>query len=375
MVGIVIRAWKWYAGSWFGSNLWLHPIHQKISLIGMFISSSASNSNQVPNSPVSALATFRHVLQAEAAAIVAGAERLGPEIDAAIELLRQTKGRVIFTGLGKTGYVARKGAATFCSTGTPAIFLHPSEALHGDLGVVTPGDVLIALSNSGETEEVLGLLPFMVRMGVPVLAVTGNIQSSLAIRSTLVLDASVKCEADPISVAPTSSTTLAMAMCDALAVALMSQRGFTRQQFAIFHPGGHLGRKLLLQVGDLMRVGERVPVINAAGNLNEAIEIISAKRMGAVIVISSQRHVVGILTDGDLRRLYQHSTPQTVNVESSPIMTLMTHSPKQIHSTGLAAEALKMMEDNQITVLPVVDAQDQFVGAIHLHDLIRAGLA
>lgn len=353
------------------------------------------------------LEIFRQVLRAEADALQAGASRAGDEIEAAVNLLRNTSGRVVFTGLGKAGYVAHKGAATFCSTGTPAIFLHPTEALHGDIGVVTDNDTLIAISNSGETDEVLAVLPFIARRGVPVIAITGNRQSSLAKRSTVTIDSSVVKEADPISIAPTSSTTLQMAICDALAVTLMTERGFTREQFAIFHPGGSLGRKLLLRVEDLMRVGDSLPVIADNSHLHEGVDVITAKKMGAVFVIDDQRKVVGILTDGDLRRWYQkqptrHPTTGTElelpidpisDIAQVPVATelvnplrpelsddpyvsdVMSANPKRIYAEALAAEALKLMEDYQITVLPVVDAQERLVGAIHLHDLIRAGLA
>lgn len=319
---------------------------------------------------------FADVLRAEAQAIIQAASRLGPEIDEVVQLLLANEGRVIFTGLGKNGYVARKAAATFCSTGTPAIFLHPSEAVHGDLGIVTENDVLIALSNGGETHEVNQLLPHMARMGIPVIAITGNLTSSLAVRSRIVIDASVVTEADEISVTPTSSTTVAMAMCDAIAVTLMRHRGFTREQFAIFHPGGNLGRKLLLNVGDLMRVGDSVPKIDGRKLLAEAIQTMSDKRLGAVFVVSSAENVEGILTDGDLRRLFQLSPEmKNENPGEQPVKHFMTKNPKTISVSSLAAEALKLMEDNEITVLAVVDETNQLQGVIHLHDLIRAGLA
>jgi arabinose-5-phosphate isomerase len=353
------------------------------------------------------LGLFRRVLHSEAEALQAGADRAGDEIEAAVGILRNTVGRVVFTGLGKAGYVAHKGAATFCSTGTPAIFLHPTEALHGDIGVVAKNDTLIAISNSGETDEVLAILPFMARLGVPIIAITGNKLSSLAKRSTVTIDSNVTHEADPISVAPTSSTTLQMAICDALAVTLMTERGFTREQFAIFHPGGSLGRKLLLRVVDLMRVGDNLPIISHNLYLHDAVEVITAKKMGAVFVVDEQRKVIGILTDGDLRRWYQKQPPQhsphsrdvdsmfdqllpassvsrpspsqrregATSSDNPPVMQVMTVGPKQILVEALAAEALKLMEDNQITVLPVVDKDGCLVGAIHLHDLIRAGLA
>jgi arabinose-5-phosphate isomerase len=319
---------------------------------------------------------FGDVLRAEAEAILQAASRLGPEVDDAIQLLLESKGRVIFTGLGKTGYVARKAAATFCSTGTPAIFLHPSEALHGDLGVVSAGDVLIVVSNSGETAEVIKLLPHMVRLGIPIIALTGAPNSSLAVRSNVTLDTGVAVEADEISITPTSSTTVAMSMCDAIAVTLMRHRGFTREQFAIFHPGGNLGKKLLLKVSDLMRIGDAIPKIAGQKRLADAIKTISEKQLGAVFVVSGQDQLDGVLTDGDLRRIFeQHSASSDENPTEQIVSKFMTQPAKQIVADALAAAALKSMEDYQITVLAVIDTEDKLVGVIHLHDLIRAGLA
>ena len=325
---------------------------------------------------------FGEVLRAEAHAILEAAARIDQSVDQAIELLSRIQGRVIFTGLGKSGCVARKAAATFCSTGTPAIFLHPSDALHGDLGIVTRDDVLVAVSNSGETAEILELLPHVVRLGVATIALTGRSESSLAMRSSVVLNASVAQEADDIALTPTSSTIVAMAMCDALAVTLMRQRGFTREQFAIFHPGGSLGKKLLLQVSDVMRMGDRVPTIAANEKLLAALEVISAKRMGAVFVVANNLQVVGVITDGDLRRWYQRlPVPGEMDAKQSHVSShvdvgkVMTREPKTISANALAALALKVMEDHAITVLPALDQEGKLAGAIHLHDLIRAGLA
>ena len=319
---------------------------------------------------------FGDVLRAEADAILQAASRLGPEVDEAIQLLLKNKGRVVFTGLGKTGFVARKAAATFCSTGTPAIFLHPSEALHGDLGVVSEGDILIAISNSGETAEVIQLLPHLVRMGITVIALTGAPGSSLAVRSNVTLDTGVAREADEISITPTSSTTVAMSMCDALAVTLMRHRGFTREQFAIFHPGGILGKRLLLTVSDLMRIGDAIPKVRKQTRLADAIKTISEKRLGAVFVVSENEQIDGVLTDGDLRRVFQqHAASADENPNDLTVSKFMTQPARKIATEALAAAALKSMEDNEITVLAVVDKNDKLVGVIHLHDLIRAGLA
>ncbi len=315
------------------------------------------------------------VLRKESAAIASAADRIDQSIARAIQLLFDCHGRVIVTGMGKMGCIARKATATFCSTGTPAVFLHPGEAVHGDLGIVTENDVLVVLSNSGETREVLGLLPHVARLGVSVIGLTGNLNSSLAARCTVVIDTGVEFEADPIAVAPTSSTTVALAMCDALAIALMNRRGFTKEQFAIFHPGGNLGSKLLVKVTDVMHVGDKIPHAHENDSLRAGISTISAKGLGAVFVVSDTHAILGIVTDGDLRRIIEHAASRTDgNVLDEPLSNHMCAMPKSIPTTSLAAEALRLMEDNGITVLPVVDS-NILVGVIHLHDLIRAGLA
>ncbi len=316
------------------------------------------------------------VLIKESEAIRNVAQRVDSTIGEAIDILFQCSGRVIVTGMGKMGCIARKAAATFCSTGTPAVFLHPGEAVHGDLGIVTENDVLVVLSNSGETREIVELFPYMARIGVPMIGLTGNLNSQLAQRCNFVIDTAVESEADPIAVAPTSSTTVALAMCDAVAIALMNRRGFTKEQFAIFHPGGILGSKLLIQVTDLMRDGEKIPRTAPADSLRNGIGLISQKGLGAVFVVSDSNEVLGILTDGDLRRIIEHTAGQSEgNVLDEPMSNHMTAKPKSIGNDALAAEALRLMEENGITVLPVVDSDGKLVGVIHLHDLIRAGLA
>ena len=320
---------------------------------------------------------IKAVLLSEADAISEVAGRIDPAITGAIELLSSCQGRVIVSGMGKMGCIARKAAATFCSTGTPAIFLHPGEAIHGDLGIVTQNDVLMVLSNSGQTRELCELLPHVVRLSVPIIGLIGDLQSSLASRCNVVVDIGVAAEADPISVAPTNSTTVALAMSDAIAVALMHQKGFTVEQFAIFHPGGNLGGKLLIQVADLMHTGDKVPVSQASDTLQSGIDMISAKGLGSVFVVSESSEVLGVFTDGDLRRMIQQTieaNPSQSSVLSEPISQHMTSNPKSISLDAMAVEALRLMQENGITVLPVVDTA-QLVGVIHLHDLIRAGLA
>ena len=317
------------------------------------------------------------VLLSEASAIREAAQRINPSITGAIDLLLNCQGRVIVTGMGKMGCIARKAAATLCSTGTPAIFLHPGEAIHGDLGIVTQNDVLMLLSNSGQTRELCELLPHVVRLNVPIIGLIGDSQSSLASRCDVLIDIGVASEADPISVAPTNSTTVALAISDAIAVALMHQRGFTQEQFAIFHPGGNLGRKLLIQVADLMHTGDRIPRAQASDKLQLGIDTISSKGLGSVFVVSQSNEVLGVFTDGDLRRMIQHAVGAASTHSSAleqPISDYMTANPKSIQFDALAAEALRLMQENGITVLPVVDA-GKMVGVIHLHDLIRAGLA
>ena len=316
-----------------------------------------------------------NVLQQESAAIAQAATLVGETAEFAVDLLQQCGGRVIVTGMGKMGCIARKAAATFCSTGTPAIFLHPSEAAHGDLGILGDNDVLMLLSNSGETREVLELLPSAARMNVKTIAITAKQTSSLATQCDTVLETGVTTEADSIAVAPTNSTTVTLAICDALAVALMEQRGFTREQFAIFHPGGYLGRKLLIKVSDVMRSADQLPVVSVKSTLAQAIQAISDKHLGAVFAVDQNQTLSGVLTDGDLRRIIESSAADMDKVINQEIETMITSNPKTTTANRFAAEALRTMETNNISILPVVDADNQLQGVIHLHDLIRAGLA
>ncbi len=314
---------------------------------------------------------IRQVLEIEARSVLELIPRLSPEVDKAIDLLAACQGRVIAVGVGKMGCIARKAAATLASTGTPAVFLQASDALHGDLGIVTPSDVVLILSNSGQTDEILKLLPYLKRSSVPIIAMTGMPNSTLAQASSIVIDVGVAAEADPDCPAPTSSTTATLAMCDALAIALLRKRGLTREQFAIFHPGGNLGRKLLLTVGDLMRIGVRVPLASPSVCLREAIMTMSRGALGAVFVVDGSEQLVGILTDGDLRRIFQANP----NPLDSRLEDLMIRGPRTISAEELAAEALRIMEVHSITVLPVVDREQHVVGALHLHDLLQAQLA
>ena len=322
------------------------------------------------NADGNCLKQIRDVLLCESSAIQSLANRLDSKVEASVQQLLNCQGRLIVTGMGKMGLIGRKASATFCSTGTPAIFLHPGEAVHGDLGIVTQQDVVLALSNSGETDELISLLPYFSRLGISVISLTGNPQSSLARHATLNIDISVDEEADPISLAPTTSTTVAMAMCDALAVALMHCRGFTKEQFAIFHPGGHLGRKLLTQTRDVMHQGEAIPLATTSDLLRQAMFTISQKRLGCVAVIDSKKQLQGILTDGDLRRAFE----RTENPLEEPVSKHMTAKPASISVDSLAAQALHLMQERKITVLPVLDG-DSLVGMVHLHDLLQMGLA
>ena len=315
------------------------------------------------------------VLQSESAAISSAAALIDEAADTAVDMLFECSGRVIVTGMGKMGCIARKAAATFCSTGAPAVFLHPAEAVHGDLGIVTEKDVLIVLSNSGETREVLQLLPYVARTGVKSIAITATKNCSLAKSCDAVLATGVTKEADSIAVAPTNSTTVTLAVCDALAVALMDRRGFTRDQFAIFHPGGHLGSKLLIKVSDLMRSSDDLPIVEVTATLSEAVREISSKGLGAAFAVRADQKLAGVLTDGDLRRIIEDSATEMSGLIESEIDGMITRSPKTTSADSLAASALRLMEDNGISVLPVVDSESRIVGVIHLHDLIRAGLA
>jgi arabinose-5-phosphate isomerase len=312
----------------------------------------------------------RAVVELEAEALATLARRIDHQFARACEIMLQCRGRVIVTGMGKSGHVGGKIAATLASTGTPAFFVHPGEASHGDLGMIQPGDVVLALSNSGETEEILTILPLIKRMDVKLIALTGNLQSTLARQADAVIDAAVDKEACPHNLAPTASTTVTLALGDALAVALLKSRGFTREDFARSHPAGALGRRLLLYVADLMHTGQEIPLVRDDASLREALLEMTGKGLGMVGVIDRDERLVGILTDGDLRRLLNRE----VNVYSARVIDVMIRHPKVTHDNVLAAETVKLMEALKINGLFVVDADNRVVGALNMHDLLRAGV-
>lgn len=308
-------------------------------------------------------------MEIEARAIARLVDRLDHRFTDAVELLYACRGKVVVSGMGKSGLIGHKIAATLASTGTPAFFIHPAEGIHGDLGMVTRGDVLIAISNSGETEEVLKLLPFMKRLSVPVMALTGKAQSTLAKHSDVVLDVSVTEEACPLGLAPTASTTAALAMGDALAVALLQKRGFKEDDFALCHPGGTLGRRLLLRVRDLMHQGEAIPRVSHRASLREAILEMTNKKLGMTTVVDEAGCLLGVITDGDLRRFLQKGS----DVTATKAGEVATRHPKVIPPQELAARALQTMEQYSITSL-VVEDNGEIVGVIHLHDLLKSGV-
>ena len=308
------------------------------------------------------------MLAIEAEAVASLIPRLDGRFLDAVRLILGCKGRVVVSGIGKSGHIARKIASTMASTGTPAFFVHPAEASHGDLGMITREDVLVALSNSGESAELLTIIPLIKRQGAKLIAITGNEQSALAQEADVHLDAHVAQEACPLNLAPTASTTAALALGDALAIALLDARGFGHEDFARAHPAGTLGRMLLTHVCDIMRTGQDIPAIPLSGTLADAVLEISRKRMGMTAVLDAERHVVGVFTDGDLRR----SLERNIDLRSTPVAEVMTRTPRTIRPDALAAEAVEMMETSKTTQLPVVDAENRIVGALNIHDLFRA---
>jgi arabinose-5-phosphate isomerase len=312
----------------------------------------------------------RKALRVEAEAVAALVERLGDEFAAACRILLDCKGRVVVSGMGKSGHIGGKIAATLASTGTPSFFLHPAEASHGDLGMLTKGDAVLAISNSGETAEILTILPLIKRMGAPLVAMTGNAASTIAREADVHLDVSVPAEACPLNLAPTASTTATLAMGDALAVALLGHRGFTEADFARSHPGGTLGRRLLLHVSDVMRSGDELPMVRPNTPLSEGLLEMSRKRLGMTAIVDAKQKVVGVFTDGDLRR----ALDRRINIQKSRMADVMTRGGYSIGPQELAAEAVLMMEKHAINALLVKDHNGRLVGALNVHDLLRAGV-
>lgn len=325
--------------------------------------------NLIPDPP-RLLDRGRKVLATEAAAVSALGPRLGPEFIEACRLVLGCEARVVVTGMGKSGHVANKIAATFASTGTPAFFVHPGEASHGDIGMITRRDVVVALSNSGETAELLNILPVIKRIDAPLIALTGRPGSTLGRAAAVVLDVSVSEEACPLNLAPTASTTASLAMGDALAVAVLEARGFTEQDFALSHPGGTLGRRLLLHVADVMRTEASLPMVAPDAPLKAGLLEMSRKGLGMTTITDASGHLLGVFTDGDLRRVLDRS-PDLNTVRMSDVMT---PDPKAVEPRMLAAEAVHLMETHRITALPVVDENNVVIGALNVHDLFRAGV-
>ena len=311
------------------------------------------------------------VIDTEAAAINGLAREIRqPSFLEACRLMLECRGRVVVTGMGKSGHIAGKIAATLASTGTPAFFVHPGEASHGDLGMITTADVLLALSNSGETGEIVTILPIIKRLDVPLIAMTGNPGSTLSLAASANINVSVEKEACPLGLAPTASTTAALAMGDALAVALLESRGFTEEDFARSHPGGALGRRLLLLIDDLMHTGDAIPRVSVDTSLTDALMEMTRKGLGMTVVVDDQDRVAGVYTDGDLRRSIDHK----IDLHVAVVRDVMTDAPKTVQPGMLAAEALQIMDKTKINALPVVDADNKLVGALNMHDMLRAGV-
>jgi arabinose-5-phosphate isomerase len=310
------------------------------------------------------------VVQTEAEAVAALAGRIDRHFAAACELMLACKGRIVVTGMGKSGHIGGKIAATLASTGTPAFFVHPGEASHGDFGMITAHDVVLALSNSGETHEILIILHLIKRLNVPLIGMTGNPASTLARQSQVHIDTAVKEEACPLGLAPTSSTTAMLAMGDALAVALLEARGFTREDFAFAHPGGSLGRRLLTRVRDVMHTGPEIPAVPKTALVRDAVLEMTAKKLGMTAIVDSDYRVLGIFTDGDLRRLFEKAG----DIHTTPIKEVMTQYCTKVSAELLAAESVRIMEEKRISALLVVDEDNRLIGALNMHDLLRAGV-
>ena len=322
-------------------------------------------------SSISYIASAQRTIRMETAAVAALEERIGEDFTRACELLLQVRGRIVVTGMGKSGHIARKIAATLASTGSPAFFVHPGEASHGDMGMIMAEDAVIALSNSGAVAEIMTLVPLLKRLGIPLISMTGNAQSPLGQSSDVHLNTGVETEACPLDLAPTSSTTTTLVMGDALAIALLEARGFTADDFAFSHPGGTLGRQLLLKVRDVMKTGDDIPIVTEQIMLSEALLEISNKRMGMTTVVDNAGKLAGVFTDGDLRRALDTRT----DINATSIGQLMSTGAKTIEADMLAAAAMHIMEENEISSLVVLDNNGVLAGVLHLKDLLHAGIA
>jgi len=321
-------------------------------------------------SPEALLTLAKEVLSTEASAVQALADRLDKRFIQAVDIILACTGRIVVTGIGKSGHIARKIAATLASTGTPAFFVHSAEASHGDLGMITPADVVIALSNSGESSEVVAILPLIKRQGAKLIALAGKLNSTLGREADVALDASVAREAGPLGLAPTSSTTAALALGDALALALLEARGFSADDFARAHPGGTLGKKLLVRIADVMHQGDALPTVPVGAALTDALLEMSRKRLGMTAIVNDDGTLAGLYTDGDLRRTLEKG----IDIRAAMVADVMTRDPHTIEADKLAAEALQYMEKFRINGLLALDAQGRVVGAFNLHDLFRAGV-
>ena len=312
----------------------------------------------------------RAVIETEAEMIQDLADRIDHKFAEACHYLLTSEGRIIVMGMGKSGHISKKIAATFASTGSPAFFIHPGEAKHGDFGMITKNDVMLVISNSGETEEVLAILPYIKRLNLPLITLSGNINSTLAKAATINIDISVRKEACPLGLAPTSSTTAALVMGDALAISLLQKRGFTAEDFALSHPGGTLGRRLLLRVGEIMHKDDAMPKVNFDALLKTALVEMTVKKLGMTTVVNQQNELLGVFTDGDVRRAFDSNA----DIHQTLIHQIMNKSPKVIFPDTLAAEALHIMETYKITSLIVTNELKNPVGVVHMHDILRAGV-
>ena len=312
----------------------------------------------------------RRTIRMEAQAVSLLEQRIGDDFALACELILQCSGRVVVTGMGKSGHIGRKIAATLASTGTPSFFVHPGEASHGDIGMITETDIVLALSNSGTTAEVVTLLPLIKRMGIPLISMTGNPESTLAKASESHLDVQVPGEACPLGLAPTTSTTVTLVMGDALAIALLEARGFTAEDFAFTHPGGALGRKLLLKVEDIMHSGDELPQVSIDAPLRNALLEMTTKGFGMTTVVNDAGELQGVFTDGDLRRAVDNN----IDINNTPMSELIKSSCMAVHRDLLAAEALKIIEDHKISALVVEDSNHHPIGVLHMHDILRSGV-